>query len=205
MKMEINDHIKISFSCITLYQSCPRVTFLGPDPTRPDPTRWNVDPTWPAIAVKKSDPTRPAARPPSQCTMVHKFRIQVANREQYTIAAWFRGKQLEIFLFRYCNAFRGWKNDLEWSYFSRPWSRGNRKTVKYQMLVAKVHSKFNLNRSKLWSLNSFNPTRFKQTSVTSGKPECQTRLNVYEFNIASTFYQKEIVILNRRKVFIRLG
>ena len=70
------------------------------------------------------------------------------------------------------------------------------------MLVAKVHSKFNLNRSKLWSLNSFYPTRFKQTSVTSGKPECQTRPNVYEFNIASTFYQKEIVILNRRSEWV---
>ena len=43
-------------------QSCPRVTFLVPDPTRPDPTRQNVDPTRPAIADQKSDPTRPAAR-----------------------------------------------------------------------------------------------------------------------------------------------
>ena len=35
-------------------QSCPRVTFLGPDSTRR-----NVDPTRLAIADKKSDPTRP--------------------------------------------------------------------------------------------------------------------------------------------------
>ena len=41
-----------------LDQSCPRVTFF-----EPDPTRRNVDPTRPAIADKKSDPTRPAARP----------------------------------------------------------------------------------------------------------------------------------------------
>ena len=43
-----------------MVQSCPRVTFLW---TRPDPTRRNVDPTRPAIADKKSDPTRPDPRP----------------------------------------------------------------------------------------------------------------------------------------------
>ena len=33
----------------------------------------------------------------------------------------------------------GEKNDLEWSYFSRPWSRGNKKkTAKYQVLVSGV-------------------------------------------------------------------
>ena len=37
------------------------VTFLGPDPTRR-----NVDPTRPAIADKKSDPTRPDPSP--MCT-----------------------------------------------------------------------------------------------------------------------------------------
>ena len=31
--------------------------------TRPDPTRRNVDPTRPALADKKSDPTRPDPRP----------------------------------------------------------------------------------------------------------------------------------------------
>ena len=39
-------------------QSCPQVTFLGPDPTRR-----NVDSTRPAIADKKSDPTRPDPLP----------------------------------------------------------------------------------------------------------------------------------------------
>ena len=33
-------------------QSCPRVTFLGPEPTQPVE---NVDPTRPAIADQKSD------------------------------------------------------------------------------------------------------------------------------------------------------
>ena len=55
-------------------QSCPRVTFLGPDPTRPDPTRRNVDPTRPAIADKMSDPTRPAARP-----FPHIYILQLNN------------------------------------------------------------------------------------------------------------------------------
>ena len=42
-----------------LNQSCPRVTFLGPGPTR----RNVANPTRPAIFDKKYDPTRPAARP----------------------------------------------------------------------------------------------------------------------------------------------
>ena len=50
--------------------------------TRPDPTRQNVDPTRPAIADKKSDPTRLT---PPICTMFHEFNIQVAERKQYTI------------------------------------------------------------------------------------------------------------------------
>ena len=41
-------------------QSCPRVTFLGRDQTRPGETL-----TRPAIADKKSDPTRPDLRPDS--------------------------------------------------------------------------------------------------------------------------------------------
>ena len=59
--------------CIMLYvsltQSCPRVTFLGPDPTRQ-----NVDPTRPAIADQKSDPTRPAAR-----SFPHMYSIYLNN------------------------------------------------------------------------------------------------------------------------------
>ena len=42
------------------YQSCPRVTFLNP--TRPGETLTRPDLIRPAIADKKSDPTRPAAR-----------------------------------------------------------------------------------------------------------------------------------------------
>ena len=40
-------------------QSYPRFTYLGPDPTRRD-----VDPTRPAIADNKSDPTRGLTLPP---------------------------------------------------------------------------------------------------------------------------------------------
>ena len=46
-------------SIYVVYQSCPRVTFLGPDPTRPGETLTRPDPTRPAMADKKSDPTRP--------------------------------------------------------------------------------------------------------------------------------------------------
>ena len=41
-----------------MYQSCPRVTFLGPEPTRR-----NIDPTRLTIADKKFDPTCPDPRP----------------------------------------------------------------------------------------------------------------------------------------------
>ena len=44
-------------ACEVPAQSCPRVTFLGPDSTRQ-----NVDPTRPAIADQKSYPTRPTTR-----------------------------------------------------------------------------------------------------------------------------------------------
>ena len=45
------------------YQSCPRVTFLGPDPTRPGETLTRPDPTRDCRQKVWPDPTRPAARP----------------------------------------------------------------------------------------------------------------------------------------------
>ena len=63
--------IKNAWNIITMFhQSCPRVTFLGPDPTRR-----NVDPTRPATADKKSDQTRPAARPFPICTFFNRIII----------------------------------------------------------------------------------------------------------------------------------
>ena len=46
-----------------MYQSCPRVTFLGPDPTRPAETLIRPDPTRDCRQKVWPDPTRPAARP----------------------------------------------------------------------------------------------------------------------------------------------
>ena len=39
---KLNSNIHTGQSCV--YQSCPRVTFLGPEPTRPDPTRGSIRP-----------------------------------------------------------------------------------------------------------------------------------------------------------------
>ena len=57
----------------TVRQSCPRATFLGPDPTRR-----RLDPTRPAITHKKSDPTRPD---PSPSPGTIKLNIQVAQAD----------------------------------------------------------------------------------------------------------------------------
>ena len=53
-------------------QSCPQVTFLGPDPAKrwPDPTRDCRQKDWP-------DPARPD---PTHPLLFHEFNIQVANR-----------------------------------------------------------------------------------------------------------------------------
>ena len=60
-----------------LAQSCPRVTFLGPDPTRPDPAKRWPDPNRPAIADQNSDPNRPDLWPdPSPiCTIVFIWKL----------------------------------------------------------------------------------------------------------------------------------
>ena len=50
-------------------QSCPRVTFLGPDPTRR-----NVDPTRPDPRLPTKNLTRPAARP-----FPNMYRLQLNN------------------------------------------------------------------------------------------------------------------------------
>ena len=55
-------------------QSCPRATFLGPDPTRQ-----NVDPTRPAIADPKSDPTRPDPTRPVARSFPHMYSLYLNN------------------------------------------------------------------------------------------------------------------------------
>ena len=156
-------------------QSCPRVNFLGPDPAK----RW-PDPRLPTKVWPNS--TRPL---PSNVLLLMSstLNVQVVNRNNNHLLHDFVGmyKQWKIFLFRSSNVSRGWKKSIsnglisqEWSYFEA------KKDCKYQMLV---HSRFedNLSRSILWSLNSFHPSRVKQTSVTS-QSASQTRPNAYEFN-----------------------
>ena len=56
VELMYNYHRSVSYE-LYLTQSCPRVTFLGPDPTR----RY-VDPTRPAKIRQNRDPTRPDPR-----------------------------------------------------------------------------------------------------------------------------------------------
>ena len=59
-------------------QSCPRVTFLGPDPTRPAETLTRPDPT--RDCRQKSDPTRPDPLPdPSLICIVFNWIIIFIN------------------------------------------------------------------------------------------------------------------------------
>ena len=78
---------------IIIHQSCPRATFLGPDPKK----RW-PEPTRPAIAEKSLTlPDRPDPPPPT-CTMFHEFNIKVANRHTIQLLHDFEGNSVQISL-----------------------------------------------------------------------------------------------------------
>ena len=119
-----------------------------------DPTRQNVDPTRDCRQKVWPDPTL--------LYMNYVWWVQLSS---------------------FFNVSRGWKKDLEWPYYSRPWSRGN-KNIANIRCYREVHSMFNLSRSKQGSLNSFYPATFKQTSQ-SARPN---PMNIYECSIASTSY-----------------
>ena len=161
-----------------------------PDPTRPDPTRRNVDPTRPAIIDKKSDPTRPDPTHPPYilCFMSSTFKLLTKNNIQ--LLHDFLGNSGKYFSSGLEMFPEGGKTISNGLIFK---DRGLEATKTLQISdFSKVHSRFNLSRSKLWTVfilqASSRPTRV---------PECQTRPNVYEFNIASTLYQPAIVILIR--------
>ena len=59
---------------VHMAQSCPRVTFLGPDPTRPVETLTRPDPTRDCRQKVWPNPTRPAARP-----FPNKYSLQLNN------------------------------------------------------------------------------------------------------------------------------
>ena len=137
--------------------------------TRPDPTRRNVDPTRDCRQKVWPDPTRPDPTRPTLIIMYYVSRvqwIQVANREQYTIVAWFRGKQWKIVLFRFCNVSGRWKKDLKWSYFSKTVVSRQQKDCKYQILVKNIRGLIwaGLN-SEVWTVfilqGSSRPARLK--------------------------------------------
>ena len=70
------------------------------------------------------------------CFMSTTFKLPTWNIIQLSIAP-FRGKQFRhnfspgLAMF----PFRKWQNDFEWYYFSRPWSRGNKKTANISCIV----------------------------------------------------------------------
>ena len=68
-----------------IYHSCPRVTFLGPDPTRPDPTRpgktlTRPDPRLPTKSLTRPDPppwVQHSSRQQGKYTIVARFSTLV--------------------------------------------------------------------------------------------------------------------------------
>ena len=167
-------------------------SWTQPDPTRPGETLTRPDPG--LLTDKKSDPTWPDQTLPYTYTMFHEFNMQVANREQYTIVAWFRGKQWEIFLFRFCNVIsRGGKRSRVVLVYKTVVSR-QQKDCKYQMLVKCIRGLIwaGLN-SEVWTVIFLQGSGSRPASQ-ADQPECRTRPNVYEFNIALTLHQPAIVI-----------
>ena len=144
-------------SCTLTYGGRPELSTGNFSWTRSGETLTRPDPTRPAIADKTFDPTEPTARlpPPAKCTMVREFKIQVANREQYTIMYYhcyiISRETFFLFLFRSCNASppESEKIDLELFYLSRPCTVSMQQRKLQISDVSKVNSKFHLNRSKL--------------------------------------------------------
>ena len=79
--------------------------------TRPDQTK-----RWP-------DPQFPTKSLTPMCTMFQEFNIRVVNMEWYTIVVCFRGKYFSSSLVMFP------EGEKTISYFSRLWSRGNKKTA----------------------------------------------------------------------------
>ena len=91
-----------------------------------DPTRQNFDPTSDGRQKVWPDPTRLDPH------MYFISWVQNSSWQQgtiYNIIAWFRGNIGKYFSTGLSMFPEGGKNKLEWSYFSRPWSRGNKTTT----------------------------------------------------------------------------
>ena len=158
------------------------------NPTRRRNTLTRPDQRLLTKSLTRSDPTwhlLPIITP--ICTMFHEFKIHVANREHYCCMVSRETVENISLQVLYCFLHEGEKTRYRvFLFFTTVVSR----QPKWLQIsdVSKMHSGFNLSKSKFWSLNSFYPARFKQTSRSS-RPD--------EFNIASTSYQPAIVILIR--------
>ena len=118
--------------------------------TRPNPAKRWPDPLLPTKSLTRPDPTPP---PP----IYYVSWVQHSNCQQriiYNCCMILR----KIFLFGSCNVSREWKKDLKLIFQDR----GLEATKRLQIsIVSEVHSRFNLSRSELWSLNSFHTARFE--------------------------------------------
>ena len=158
-------------------QSCSRVTFL--DPTRPDPAKLWPDPRLPTTSLTRPDPPSGGSG--------RFLSFLSCQQERYTIVAWFRGKQWKLFLFRSCNVFRGWRGTkFEWSYFSRPWSRGNKKDCKYHELVKCIRGLIwaGLN-SEVWTVFILQGSSRPASPARVPDPTQCIRVQLYCFNFIS--------------------
>ena len=167
-----------------VYQSCPRVTFLGPDPTqrnvdptRPDPTRDYRQKFWP-------DPTHPPNVP---CFMSSTFKLLTKNNIQ--LLHNFLGNSGKYFSSGLKMFPEGGKTISNGLIFK---NRGleAKKTLQISDF-SKVHSRFNLSRSKLWTVfilqASSRPTRVPD----------QTQCIRVQYCVNFIIYQPAIVILIR--------
>ena len=140
------------------------------DPTRPDPTRRNGDPTRPTIVDKKSDPTRP---PPPYELCFTSSTLKLLTRNNIQLLHDFEGNTGKYFSSGLVMFLEGIKKI----------SSGLINFVK--TVVSRQRKDCQTPKSE----------QFLPCKVQADQPVCQTRPNVYEFNIASILYQPAIVIL----------
>ena len=121
--------------------------------TRPGETLTRPDLRMPTKSLTRPEPT------PHMYHVSWVQHIRDANMEQYTIGALFRGKQWKIFF----PCFVMFPETISSGLIFQDRYLGPTKRLQISN-VSKVHSRFTVSRSKLWSLNSFHPARFRQTS-----------------------------------------
>ena len=94
------------------------------DPTRPGETLTQPDPRVPIKSLTRPDPTRPDPPLYVLCFTSSTFKLPTGNSIQFLHD--FEGNSVKISL-QVLKCSPRVQNELEWSYFSRSWSRGNKK------------------------------------------------------------------------------